>query len=290
MAFDATATYKFDESAAIAAGWTLSKDSAAFTCTANKGCTGTPPEPNFVSPLDAKSYYCSFWNGETLPNLDFTLTDTVMGSNGSKWDWVQTWTYTGNTVAKKTAYVEDSSEDAKLVFNGKVAGLSAQSTSSVPRKYSFSLYDSFGLLRVSNPALIITNTTTGAEVFTGTPTFSYVNAKSVNFSEFSVKDAGLKTLLQKSGDSTLIASMTGDARTLLNTDSFAGNNDGGVDGSSLAYVELDAIHVPLAAGNYSYTFMITVKDVSGETSQKLSVTESVKLLSLKECPVPVQTP
>ena len=71
----------------------------------------------------------------------------------------------------------------------------------------------------------------------------------------------------------------GDARTLLNTDTFSGNNNGGADGSALAIAIMDAVGVDLAVGDHSVTLAGTVKDNTATADIGFSVTQTLHVLT-----------
>jgi hypothetical protein len=79
------------------------------------------------------------------------------------------------------------------------------------------------------------------------------------------------------GDLSLLAN--GDARTILNTDSFAGNQDGGKDGSALAAVI--TVPVPLEVPQGSHLLVLTgkVKDNSAQLFTRLRVSSTVNVVT-----------
>jgi hypothetical protein len=67
----------------------------------------------------------------------------------------------------------------------------------------------------------------------------------------------------------------------LNSDSFAGNNDGGADGSALALASMDAVGVDLGPGDYSVMLTGTVKDNSAIANIGFSISQIVHVITRK---------
>lgn len=72
----------------------------------------------------------------------------------------------------------------------------------------------------------------------------------------------------------------GDARTILNTDSFAGNDNGGANGQALAMAHADQSNFDLDVGDYSVLLTGTVKGNNATaTSIGFSVTKLISIVS-----------
>ena len=71
----------------------------------------------------------------------------------------------------------------------------------------------------------------------------------------------------------------GDARGILNNDVFAGNQDGGADGSALAMAVLDPISVELGAGDHTVTLTGLVKGVSASLDSTFSINRTVSIVT-----------
>lgn len=79
------------------------------------------------------------------------------------------------------------------------------------------------------------------------------------------------------GDLSLLAD--GDARTILDTDSFAGNQAGGADGSALAAVLTVPLSLELPVGEHSLVLTGKVKDNAAQSSSALSVSRVVHVVA-----------
>ena len=71
----------------------------------------------------------------------------------------------------------------------------------------------------------------------------------------------------------------GDARAILNNDVFAGNQNGGSDGSALAWAVLDPVYVELGAGDHSITLTGLVKGVSASIDSTFSINRTVTIVT-----------
>jgi hypothetical protein len=223
---------------------------------------------------------CAFWAGSDLSTVSKTAATQVNGTNGSgKWTFTWTFTWTPQVVHPRTNWdlVESSTgEGATVTFNGQIAGLSALSTSRVPRKYSFGITNSDGSSRVTNIQVSVNG------VSFGSVSSTVINASSPDFGEFGVgTQESLFTLMASSGALNILA--TGDARQILNGDDFVGNDNGGSGGSSLAYAQLDAVRLTLGEGTQSVTLTANVKGIDGNADLNISVTRSVRIQGLGSC-------
>jgi hypothetical protein len=238
---------------------------------------------------------CTFYAGGQLSSSSYTLSRTVNGVNG-KGNWTFTWTYavSGSSVAPETAWssVLDGSGGAHVTLGGEIAGESVLSKSSSDRKYSFSLLDNGGASRVSGLSITLTDPdgNVGSPVSVGS---TVVNAAgSTNFHDFSVgtdtsafpDDLHLDALVTTNGNTGLLA--TGDARAILGGDTFAGNNNGGADGSALAYAALNPTDVTLTEGEWTATLAGTVKDNTGAAQAQLAVHRHLVIIGLNSCTRP----
>ena len=129
---------------------------------------------------------------------------------------------------------------------------------------SASLLDSSSFNRVVN--LVVSN---GVSSFPATSTV-VANAPGALAGPPGAVDFAYTTNAGSNGAVSLL--QNGDARTILNTDGFAGNNNGGADGSALAWAIMDPVTLTLAPGTYSITLTGTVK---GNTAQAAPIPFSV---------------
>jgi hypothetical protein len=179
---------------------------------------------------------------------------------------------------------------AKIPVSAFIAGESVQKSKQNPLKYSFSILNSDGTSRVSgllvsadggtpvaatssviknNPADAATLTTEAGQVEFGA-------GGALDF--FYIGNAGTN------GDLSLLANNV-DARTLLNggiatrIDTFAGNNNGGADGSALAAAIVDTVDLDLANGDHTITVSGVVKDNSALANLPFTVSKTVHIIT-----------
>jgi hypothetical protein len=264
--------------------------SAANCAATNQPAAPTPPAPDpaRVDGADAGSAVnlnqCAFLNGGTLAGLSpYTQPVTINGQNG-KGNWTFTWTYTvapdpsydadpdtaGVQVGELTAwdFVRSDVEAASVALNARIAGESVLFKSPSYKKYSFSLLNSDGTSRVQNLHLSVTDSgnntvldTTPGSVISAPVDFTYTTNAGTN-------GAAVQYLAN------------GDARGILNTDSFPGNDNGGADGSALALATMETQNVSLSTGgDYDVTLRGTVKDNSGNTSIPFNVLSTLHLVT-----------
>ncbi|MFI7547576.1 hypothetical protein [Actinoplanes sp. NPDC049599] len=297
-------TYSFDSLAAATHYANVLESTAAPTCSgsaANCGASNAPlaapaapaPDATKITPL-VHADRCTFFTGGLLSGSTYTQSVTVNGKNGKgNWTYTSAYRITGQTVSPETEWssVLDSSDGAHVTLQGEIAGESVLAKSAATSKYSFSLVDSAGASRVTG--LSVTLTDPAGTAGTPTPIGSTVvtAADATNFRNFSVgtapadpADLYLDTLVATNGNTALLAK--GDARTILNTDSFAGNNNGGSDGSALAYARLDPTEVTLTEGAWTATLAGTVKDNAGTATTNLSVERKLVVVGLNNCATP----
>lgn len=150
------------------------------------------------------------------------------------------------------------------------------SNAKIGTKYSFSLLDSYGLSRVIDLVVSVsdgTNTATyptDSQLLSNSPGALAGDVGAVEFAYTS--NAGMN------GTTSLLRD--GDARTILNTDSFAGNDNGGSDGTALAWAQMNPVSLTLGTGDYTIGLTGTVKEnsitlttpVSFSVAQKLHIT------------------
>jgi hypothetical protein len=233
----------------------------------------------------ARADECSFWTGSALTTVSDSTYVTKNGINGGgnwKFTWTFTWTPTSLPLAKTAWDLElktlaEELVGAKVLFNGQIAGLSAQlAAKSTGPKYSFSLLNSDTSSRVTNVTVSVDG------VFQTNVSATVVNAMSTDFKDFSIGGVvGLSTLLASSG--TLSILKTGDARTILNTDSFAGNNNGGSTGAALAYAQLEPTKLLLSEGVHSIMLSANIKGIDGSAGVSVSVTRDLRIQGLGNC-------
>jgi hypothetical protein len=162
-------------------------------------------------------------------------------------------------------FVGSTGDTSALVnMDANIAGESAVSSKQWNRKYSFSLGEDPldpTLSRVQNLAISVNDVvqaTPASTVYHNTPPDGLVDFDYVT-------NAGMN------GHTELLTN--GDARTILNTDNFAGNDNGGSDGEALAWAIMDTVQLQLPVGDYTIKFTGTVKGNSGAADIPFSITQ-----------------
>lgn len=302
--FTDRATYAFDAGVAAGAYGTPTARLTNTACTGGGSNAGQPCNPANAPGAgdapDAPSFSvpnadrCTFWSGGELSTVTQTVLVERDGLSGSG-SWKYTWTFTwdpagaiagddgldaGTPIGAWSLTGLDGDGAATVVFPGRIAGLSAQQTSKASGpKYSFSMLAGDGTPRVADVTVTAMN---GAVVVsTQTVDAAVIDAADPDFQEFSLGSGGLSTLMAQNGVLSLLR--TGNARTILNTDAFPGNDDGGSTGAALAYVQLDAAHVSLPEGTFDIILTARVKGIDGSADTSVSVTREVKILGLGSC-------
>jgi hypothetical protein len=279
-----TDTYEFDVTAA-SAYFTNAWDGNAptVTCT-GPGCGTAPAAPSAPTPDASKvsgpsglahTQRCIFLDGGDLAGTNYTQSvkvSTGSGKTGATYTYVYTYNATPTqSVAPFTAWnLVDTHGGglAHVAIAAEIAGESVvkSSNAKIGTKFSFSMVEGDGTNRVQNLAVTVTNAATG-ESTTANP------GSTVNFPV----DFTYATNAGSNGATGLLKN--GDARTILNTDSFAGNNDGGADGSALAKVSMDATPFDLGAGDYNVTLTGTVKGNNALADVPFTVTQIVHVIA-----------
>lgn len=297
LALVQTQTYRLDETAAAAYFTNSLTGGPAVSCNgsaANCAATNQPAAPAAPA-ADALQLNrhpdnkglgggvvfdnrCTFLDGGTLAGRQYTQAVTVNGLNG-KGNWTFTWTYdvtpTQATVDPFTAWnlVGTTGDNvASVDITAQIAGESALSSNKHDLKYSFSLLDSYGLNRVSDLVVNVDGT--------DYPTTSTViqNAPGALAGGLGAVDFNYTTNAGSNGATSLLSN--GDARSILNGDSFAGNQNGGSDGSALAYASMTPVGVLLAPGDHAVTLSGTVKgNTASSASQPFSVTLHTNIIT-----------
>jgi hypothetical protein len=203
-----------------------------------------------------------------------------------------TWTY--NITPLQASYdpltawdfVGSTGGDSALVsVNAFIAGESVASSKQHPLKYSFSIGGDVDprVSRVQNLAVSINSgvvATPGSTVVKNTPGSTATLTE--DFAEVvHGPDGALDFYYDGNAGSnghTELLNQPEDARTILNTDSFSGNNDGGADGSALAGAVMDQVDLNLTEGDYTVTLTGTVKDNAGVADLPINVNKTVHIV------------
>ncbi|MCY2943173.1 MAG: hypothetical protein NT142_01360 [Planctomycetota bacterium] len=164
---------------------------------------------------------------------------------------------------------------AKVNINGIVAGESVLVKDGVT-KYSFGLTNSDGSSRVSGVNVDVY--VDGMPYATNAPGHTVVSGNDEDLDGNPIGDFYYFTNAGTNG--TAISSLAnGDARSILNTDGFAGNNDGGSGGTSLQHAVLDVSQFDLPAGTVTVVISGTVKGNLGAADIGFSVVKEINIIT-----------
>lgn len=164
---------------------------------------------------------------------------------------------------------------AKVNINGIVAGESVLVKDGVT-KYSFGLTNSDGSSRVSGVNVDVY--VDGMPYATNAPGHTVVSGNDEDPDGNPIGDFYYFTNAGTNG--TAISSLAnGDARSILNTDGFAGNNDGGSGGTSLQHAVLDVSQFDLPAGIVKVVISGTVKGTLGAADIGFSVVKEINIIT-----------
>lgn len=278
-AIDMTNTYKFNKGTA-AGYFTNVWDGNTPTCSPSNKCTGVtapaapaPDSSQVNSPNSGKSdvtgnNQCAFLAGGALVGGTYTQTaDVGTGSSKTTWTFTYVITPTVSSVGPFTAWDLISStgtgDTAHVDVSANVAGESAVSNSNnskVGLKYSFDLGTTL------SPRVVgLTISVDGVATFAPSATINFP----VDFAYMTNAGSNGNTALLKDGD----------ARTVLNTDSFAGNDNGGADGSALALASIDPVGLDLPVGTHTVTLTGTVKGNGALADLPISVTQTITVIT-----------
>jgi hypothetical protein len=259
------------------------------------GCATAPAAPNapVASASQLSSFInngpgckCAFLDGTALPSTTYTQTAKVSTGSG-KTAATYTYTYTYN-IAPTVSSVDPltawdlvnttGGTTAEVDINAQIAGESVVNNTSVGTKYSFSLLESDGITsRVTNLAVNVTDSN-GNTVTSATPGSTLTqNAPGALSGDPGAVDFTYTTNARSNGNTSLL--QNGDARTILNTDSFAGNNNGGADGSALAIANMDSVPLNVGPGDYTVTLTGTVKGNNALADTSFSVTQTIHIIT-----------
>jgi len=280
-------TWRYDEAAATAYFTNTLTSGPVVSCTGSPTACGAANQPAAPAAPAADpgevngapqgprgavdENKCNFLDGATLDGHTYTQKVVRNGLDGHG-NFTFTWSYTvAPTVASVAPFTAwnlvdtHGSGNAHVTIRADIYGESAmqQAKMSGP-KYSFSMVDALGS-RVTNLVLTVD----------GAP--NYLASSIVTNADFNyTTNAG------SNGVTSLLKN--GDARSILNNDVFAGNNNGGSDGSALAKAVMDAYDADFGPGFHTVTLTGTVKgnSIDGESTGaniSFSVTQTVNVIT-----------
>jgi hypothetical protein len=269
--------------------------SACSTATAPAAPAAPAPDAGYVDSSNGRSRAqgadqaneCTFFVGGNLNGKSYTQTASVtqsvpvlVGKQTKYQSLNYTYTYTYNvtptvaSVPSLTAwdlYKSTGDTIADISINADIAGESVVVSNQFPSgKYSFSLTDSVVGNRVQGLALTVSDTTGWSDTqYPNSTVFANYPNGSLDFDY--TTNAGINGTAQS-------FLKNGDALTILNSDTFAGNNNGGADGSALAKAVVDTVNLSLPVGDYNVRLTGTVKGNSAVADLPFSVTQTVHII------------
>jgi hypothetical protein len=230
---------------------------------------------------------CTFFEGGELVGKTYQQNATITQGTGlATRVYVYTYTYVVTPLVESvdplTAWVFlfalNENGTVPVTINAEIAGQSVQQSTNAKLgvKYSFSLDAADGTSRVQNLALSLDG------VPVATPSSSIVtNCPGCLPGDPGALDFAYETNAGSNGNVALLTN--GDARTILNTDGFAGNNNGGTDGLALSMVIMDPVEMQLGEGTYNLSLTGTVKGNTATADSSFSVSKVVNVIGLFGC-------
>ena len=237
---------------------------------------------------------CIFLNGgELSPVSTEKSAPSIKGLNGSgtftfKYTYTISPLSTAQLLAKTSWEKQVTINPARLQVLGTIAGLSALSQSKGV-KYSFSLttfntdsepisrIESINVQLLNSKGLELSSSPTTSDIRTNTPGAIPYSEGAVDFFYTGSNLVGNSSILPTSGK---------EARNILNTDIFAGNNDGGSDGKSLQIADIKPVQFEIDVdGVYTIKITAVVKGNSaeGSTFQTISQTSQIRVVGANSC-------
>jgi hypothetical protein len=263
------------------------------TCTGSPANCANPAPPAPAAPVPdaskvthpgtgvAVTNKCLFLDGGTPVGTTYTQTaQLTAGAGPTQRTYTYHYTYivapTG-PVAAFTAWdlVNTSGGGtAQIALTAEIAGESVvynPNNSRIGTKYSFSLRHPNGSSRVTDLVLTVNGVAhpVSSTIVENCPGCLAGALGAVDFDY--VSNAGMY------GVTSLLAN--GDARTILNTDSFAGNDNGGSDGRSLAKAVVDQVTVNLGIGEYHVLLTGIVKGNNASANIPFTVAGTVHVIA-----------
>lgn len=301
ISFVGTEKWGFDKEAAaeyftdsLTSGPTEECSGNAANCAETNRPSPIPPEPdNGELMRTTRSNACAFLNGGELVGDTYEQSVTVPGLNG-KGNWRFTFVYTvspkgteqyPNPVAAKTAWylISSDTDSGDVDITGFIAGLSGVNTKQWNRKYSFSLLDAYGLNRVTDVVLAVSGSS-GTAYYPVT-TVLRSNAPGAQPGDPGAVDFNYLANGGSNGNLWVLPPATFppggglDGRYILNTDSFAGNDDGGADGGALTVADFSIPGVLLDPGTNVLTLSGIVKGNGMTASITFTVTYEIEVIA-----------
>jgi len=292
----------FGEAYMAAGKWSC--NGSATNC-ADANQPAIPAQP--PAPIDEllEQAKCALWWGEVLPSAAVEKPSDTLGGLNGRGNWTYTWTFNldpmdaVNAVAAHSGYGYKVLGDTGAVdtaLDGYVYGESAQSLAKGTRKYSFSMRASDGSVRVVNTMITVTKDSLPVATFAQADgTLSAMlqenlqannNYLPVDFNVPADPTAAGTGFLALRNYGLGLLTFGAPARDILNNtgnlskDNFAGNDNGGTDGSALARVQLlPSTTVGLTGGIYTVTYSGQVKELNADgTLQSFQVQRTIHVV------------
>jgi hypothetical protein len=274
----------------VLVGW---KTSGGGTAPTTAQVTANAFSPGISA--DAVAVHIKSGNGQTGDWVDFADGGPSSGLTSSTYQLTTQWegtgyktvTYNWNfqvapiadlTIAPLTGWYLAAADNrglAKVNINGIVAGESVLVKDGVT-KYSFSLRNADGTSRLSNVNVAVS--VDGVAYASNAPAHVIVSGNDVDIDGGTpIGDFDYFTNAGTNG-TALSYLRNGDARSILNADGFAGNDNGGVGGTSLQHAVLFGSQFDLPAGNVLVAISGTVKGNPGAADIAFRVTENISII------------
>jgi hypothetical protein len=295
-----TQIYKFNRSTGstffnnLNTGLTVACSGSPTDCgAANRPSNPAVPAPSSSRAEDfAWTLRCLFLDGGSLTGTSFYNTDITKNGLNGRGNWKFSFAFTISplvaTLDPMTAWDlfhesnPETGTPAAISIGALIAGESVIDSGKLGIKYSFSLRNSDGSSRVNDLALSLDGTVIANPLSTiveNAPGAKTGDAGALDFIFTSNAATNGYTNLLSDGASPGNPALAKDARTILNTDSFAGNNDGGSDGRALALAVVDPIEVPATAGEHTLTLSGVVKGIDASASQTFTTTRRIHIVA-----------
>jgi hypothetical protein len=260
--------------------------SGSPTACANPAPTATtapvPDTTKVTGPTgSAVSNKCTFLDGGTPSSSLYTQSlQTTVGTGSSRRTYTYAYTYNINPTGPVTAFTAwdlkstTGGGTAQIDLTAQVAGESVVQNSQngkVGTKFSFSIRNADGTNRVTNLNMSVDGTSypLGNTIVENCPGCLAGATGAVDF--LYTSNAGMN------GNTALL--VNGDARTILNGDAFAGNDNGGSDGTALAKAIIDQVTVNLGVGDYSVVLTGVVKGNNALANLSFSVGGTIHIIA-----------
>jgi hypothetical protein len=280
FAVSSTNTYKFNK--VTASGYfTNVWDGNAPTCSPSNKCPAVSDAPAAPAPDASKVNSgnpgkndvtglneCAFLTGASLAGDTYTRTADV-GTQSDKHTYTYTYLITPTVAATDpfTAWdLIDSTGGGTSAHVDVTANIAGESAVNNTNNSKIGLKYSFDLGTTASPRVV------GVSVAVDTVPYAVPTVTIAYPVDF--------TYITNAGSNGNVGYLVnGDARTILNTDAFAGNNNGGADGSALALASTSTVGLDLTPGIHSVTLTGVVKTNSALADLPINITQTATVIT-----------